>query len=128
MIAPAPLAMPVLVVDDYNIMVRIVRNLLRQLGFQIIDEASDGKTALAKLRQRRYGLVISDWKLKPMGARQLVGAVRGDLFLRDTPVVLMTPAAGNHVARDAGADSYLPAPFDAATLKQRLVTAFGREF
>ncbi|MBI1186811.1 MAG: response regulator [Alphaproteobacteria bacterium] len=128
MIAPAPLTMPVLVVDDYNIMVRIVRNLLRQLGFQNIDEASDGKTALAKLRQRRYGLVISDWKLKPMGAHDLLGAVRADEALKNTPVVLMTPAAGNAVARDAGADSYLPAPFDAATLKQRLVAALGRDF
>ena len=59
-------AMPVLVVDDYNTMVRIIRNLLRQLGFETIDEAVDGSSALAKMRQHRYGLVISDWNMQPM--------------------------------------------------------------
>jgi len=59
-------SMPVLVVDDYNTMIRIIRNLLRQLGFTDIDEASDGEAALARMRTRRYGLVISDWNMEPM--------------------------------------------------------------
>ncbi len=57
------LSMPVLIVDDYNTMVRIIRNLLKQLGFEDIDDASDGSAALAKMRERQYGLVISDWNM-----------------------------------------------------------------
>ena len=59
-------AMPILVVDDYNTMIRIIRNLLRQLGFEDVDAAPDGSTALSKLRDRKYGLVISDWNMEPM--------------------------------------------------------------
>jgi len=60
------LSMPILVVDDYNTMIRIIRNLLKQLGFENIDDASDGASALSKMRGRRYGLVISDWHMEPM--------------------------------------------------------------
>src|SRR5690242_16185689 len=60
------LSMPILVVDDYNTMIRIIRNLLKQLGFEDIDDASDGSAALAKLREKKYGLVISDWNMEPM--------------------------------------------------------------
>ena len=60
------LSMPILVVDDYNTMVRIIRNLLRQLGFSDVDDANDGAAALAKMPAKRYGLVISDWNMEPM--------------------------------------------------------------
>ena len=59
-------SMPVLVVDDYSTMVRIIRNLLHQLGFSDVDDANDGAAALAKMRAKRYGLVISDWNMEPM--------------------------------------------------------------
>jgi two-component system chemotaxis response regulator CheY len=124
-----PLSMPILVVDDYNTMLRIVRNLLRQLGFRHVDEASDAKTALAKMRARPYGLVISDWNMRPMSGLDLVREVRADEKLKDTPVIMITPAVGNNsVPRDAGVNSFLPKPFDAAALKRRLMTVLGQEF
>src|SRR5262247_802363 len=72
------LSMPVLVVDDYNTMVRIIRNLLKQIGFADIDDAGDGASALAKMRARKYGLVISDWNMEPMTGFELLRQVRAD--------------------------------------------------
>jgi len=83
-------AMPVLVVDDYNTMVRIIRNLLRQLGFETIDDASDGVSALAKMRIRKYGLVISDWNMEPMSGYDLLREVRGDPEFAQTPFIMVT--------------------------------------
>ena len=72
------LSMPVLIVDDYNTMIRIIRNLLRQLGFEHVDDAHDGAAALEKMRRRRYGLVISDWNMEPMTGYDLLQRVRAD--------------------------------------------------
>ena len=72
------MSMPVLVVDDYNTMIRIIRNLLKQLGFEDVDDASDGSAALAKLREKKYGLVISDWNMEPMTGYELLKEVRAD--------------------------------------------------
>src|SRR6476659_5717347 len=82
------LSMPILVVDDYQTMVRIIRNLLKQLGFEDVDDASDGTTALAKLKQKKYGLVISDWNMEPMTGYELLRHVREDENLRAMPVAL----------------------------------------
>ena len=71
-------SMPILVVDDYQTMVRIIRNLLKQLGFENVDEASDGSEALGKMRERRYGLIISDWNMQPMTGYDLLKQVRSD--------------------------------------------------
>ncbi len=60
------MSMPVLVVDDYQTMIRIIKNLLKQLGFENVDEASDGKAALEKMQAAKFGLVISDWNMEPM--------------------------------------------------------------
>ena len=68
----------ILVVDDYQTMVRIIRNLLKQLGFENVDEASDGSEALAKMREKRYGLIISDWNMQPMTGYELLKQVRAD--------------------------------------------------
>src|SRR4051794_11524967 len=70
------LSMSVLVVDDYNTMIRIIRNLLKQLGFQNIDDASDGSAALNKMRTKKYGLIISDWNMEPMTGYDLLREVR----------------------------------------------------
>ena len=70
------LSMPILVVDDYSTMIRIIRNLLKQLGFENVDEASDGSAALAKMQTKRYGLVISDWNMEPMTGYDLLKVVR----------------------------------------------------
>src|ERR1044071_5282265 len=76
------MSMPVLVVDDYNTMIRIIRNLLKQLGFEDVDDASDGSAALAKMREKKYGLVISDWNMEPMTGYELLKEVRAADLLR----------------------------------------------
>src|ERR1700716_4685944 len=84
------LSMPVLVVDDYNTMIRIIRNLLKQIGFQDIDDAADGSAALARMRHKQYGLVISDWNMEPMTGYELLKEVRADDQLRTTPFIMVT--------------------------------------
>src|SRR2546429_4055111 len=84
------LSMPVLVVDDYNTMIRIIRNLLKQLGFDNIDDASDGSEALNKMRGKKYGLVISDWNMEPMTGYDLLKEVRADPNLATTPFIMIT--------------------------------------
>ncbi|MGE0045505.1 MAG: response regulator [Hyphomonadaceae bacterium] len=121
------MTMPILVVDDYNTMVRIVRNLLRQLGFQNVDEASDGKTALAKMRSRAYGLVISDWRVGAQAGDDLVREVRADERLKNTPVLMLTQAEGNGET-SARAENTLAKPFNAQQLKKRLAALLGEEF
>jgi len=81
-------SIPVLVVDDYSTMVRIIRNLLRQLGFADVDDAPDGAAALAKMHAKRYGLVISDWNTEPMTGFDLLRQVRGDPELGETPFIM----------------------------------------
>jgi two-component system chemotaxis response regulator CheY len=82
-------SMPVLVVDDYSTMVRIIRNLLRQIGIADVDDAQDGTTALEKLHTRRYGLVISDWNMEPMTAYDLLRHVRADPGLGEIPFIMV---------------------------------------
>ena len=84
------LSMPVLVVDDYSTMIRIIRNLLKQLGFENIDDASDGSAALNKMRGKKYGLVISDWNMEPMTGYDLLREVRADPNLATTPFIMIT--------------------------------------
>src|SRR5437763_11632732 len=82
-------SMSVLVVDDYNTMIRIIRNLLKQLGFENIDDASDGSAALNKMRGKKYGLVISDWNMEPMTGYDLLREVRADPNLATTPFIMI---------------------------------------
>src|ERR1041385_8344976 len=112
------LAEPVLVVDDYNTMIRIIRNLLRQLGFADIDDASDGATALAKMRDKRYGLVISDWNMQPMTGYDLLREIRGDPKLATTPFIMVTAESKTDnvvAAKRAGVNNYIVKPFNAQT-------------
>jgi two-component system chemotaxis response regulator CheY len=121
------MTMPILIVDDYNTMIRILRNLLRQLGFSQIDEACDGTAALAKMRARDYGLVISDTHMSPMGGLELLQRVRADERTRATPFVVIADDAdqGKEAERSAGASAYLVKPFSAHALKDRLVPVIG---
>jgi len=117
------LSIPVLVVDDYNTMVRIVCNLLKQLGFEHIDDANDGTAALAKLRTRRYGLVISDWNMEPMTGYDLLKAMRADPTLADTPFIMVTAESKTDnviAAKKAGVSNYIVKPFNAQTLKSKI--------
>jgi two-component system chemotaxis response regulator CheY len=121
--------MPVLVVDDYNTMIRIIRNLLKQLGFMDIDDASDGSAALEKLRQRRYGLVISDWNMEPMTGYELLQEVRADPKLTEIPFIMVTAESKTEnviAAKKAGVSNYIVKPFNADTLKNKIDSVFLR--
>jgi len=120
-------SMPVLIVDDYNTMIRIIRNLLRQLGFEHIDDASDGSAALNKMRSRQYGLVISDWNMEPMTGYDLLQEVRSDPGLSRTPFIMVTAESKTEnviAAKRAGVSNYIVKPFNAQTLKSKIDAVF----
>ena len=120
--------MSILIVDDYKTMLRIIRNLLKQLGFNNVDEATDGSMALQKLRDKDYGMVISDWNMEPMTGIQLLREVRADARLKSMPFIMITAEskAENVVAaKEAGVNNYIVKPFNAATLKTKLTSVLG---
>src|SRR3974390_2952248 len=121
------LSMPVLVVDDYNTMIRIIRNLLKQIGFQDIDDAADGSAALTKMREKRYSLIISDWNMEPMTGYELLKEVRQDPGLAQTPFIMVTAESKtDHViaAKRAGVNNYIVKPFNAQTLMSKIEAVF----
>ncbi|MGH6881149.1 MULTISPECIES: response regulator [Hypericibacter] len=120
--------MPILIVDDYKTMLRIIRNLLKQLGFDNVEEATDGSMALTKLRDKGFSLVISDWNMEPMTGIQLLREVRADSKLKDLPFIMITAESKSEnviAAKEAGVSNYIVKPFNAATLKQKLTTILG---
>ena len=120
--------MNILIVDDYKTMLRIIRNLLKQLGFNNVDEATDGSMALQKLRDKEYGLVISDWNMEPMTGIQLLREVRADAKLKALPFIMITAESKTEnviAAKEAGVNNYIVKPFNAATLKTKLATVIG---
>lgn len=120
------MTMPILIVDDYNTMIRIVRNLLRQLGFSNIDEASDGRTALAKMQTKDYALVISDSTMAPMTGLELLQRVRANDRTKQTPFVIVANDTGEGAeAEGREASSYIVKPFNAQSLKSKLVPVIG---
>lgn len=115
--------MNILIVDDYKTMLRIIRNLLRQLDFNNVDEATDGAQALAMLRSGSYGLVISDWNMQPMTGLQLLQEVRADAKLRNLPFIMITAESKTEnviAAKQAGVSNYIVKPFNAETLKEKI--------
>jgi len=115
-------SIPVLVVDDYATMVRIIRNLLKQIGFADVDHANDGSTALAKMHEKHYGLVISDWNMEPMTGYDLLRQVRADPELGTTPFIMVTAESKTEnviAARKTGVNNYIVKPFNAQTLKTK---------
>ena len=120
--------MNVLIVDDYKTMLRILRNLLRQLNFHNVDEANNGAEALKKLREEKFGLVISDWNMEPMAGIQLLREVRHDPQLKSIPFVMITAESKSEnviAAKEAGVSNYIVKPFNAETLKAKLVSVLG---
>jgi two-component system chemotaxis response regulator CheY len=108
-------------------MIRIIRNLLRQLGFDDIDDASDGSVALAKLRDKRYGLVISDWNMEPMTGYELLKQVRSDPQLNAIPFIMVTAESKTEnviAAKQAGVSNYIVKPFNADTLRNKIEAVF----
>jgi two-component system, chemotaxis family, chemotaxis protein CheY len=119
---------PVLVVDDYQTMIRIIRNLLKQLGFENVDEAADGAEALAKMRTTKYGLVISDWNMEPMTGYELLREVRADEILKPTPFIMVTAESKTEnviAAKKAGVNNYIVKPFNVQTLKTKMASVLG---
>ncbi|MDJ0948484.1 MAG: response regulator [Alphaproteobacteria bacterium] len=120
--------MQILIVDDYKTMLRIVRNLLKQLGFENVDEATDGSAALQKLREKSYGLVISDWNMEPMTGLQLLREVRSDDELKEMPFIMVTAESKSEnvvAAKEAGVSNYIVKPFNAETLKSKISSVLG---
>jgi two-component system, chemotaxis family, chemotaxis protein CheY len=120
--------MSVLIVDDYKTMLRIIRNLLKQIGFENVDDAADGAEALERLREKEYGLVISDWNMEPMTGFELLKEVRADDKMRKTPFIMVTAESKTDnvvAAKQAGVDNYIVKPFNAETLKSKLAAVLG---
>jgi len=120
-------SMPILIVDDYATMIRILRNLLGQLGFENVDDASDGSGALTKLRARKYALVISDWNMEPMTGYDLLREMRADPGLAATPFIMVTAESKTEnvlAAKKAGVNNYIVKPFNAQTLQNKIEAVF----
>ena len=120
--------MNILIVDDYKTMLRIMRNLLKQLNFSNVDEASDGAMALEKLRGKNYGLVISDWNMEPMTGLQLLKEVRADDRLKSMPFIMVTAESKSEnviAAKQAGVSNYIVKPLNADTLKGKMSSVLG---
>lgn len=116
-----------LVVDDFSTMRRIVRNLLKELGYANVDEAEDGAIALQKLKNQSFGFVISDWNMPNMDGLSLLQAIRADATLKSLPVLMVTAEAKKEniiAAAQAGASGYVVKPFTAGTLDEKLNKIF----
>ncbi|UXY14601.1 chemotaxis response regulator CheY [Chitiniphilus purpureus] len=116
-----------LVVDDFSTMRRIVRNLLKELGFSNVEEAEDGQVALHKLKNTPYDFVVTDWNMPNMTGIELLRAIRGDAQLKHLPVLMVTAEAKKEniiEAATAGASGYIVKPFTAATLDEKLKKIF----
>jgi two-component system chemotaxis response regulator CheY len=125
---PINKAMPILIVDDYKTMLRIVRGLLNQLGFNNIDEATDGTMAYDMVQKKQYGLVVSDWNMEPMSGFEFLKLVRSNPATQRLPFIMVTAESKTEniiAAKQAGVSNYIVKPFNAATLKQKLEAVFG---
>jgi two-component system, chemotaxis family, chemotaxis protein CheY len=121
--------MNILIVDDYKTMLRIIRNLLKQIGFENVEEATDGTMAIEKLKEKNYGLVISDWNMEPMSGFDLLKNVRADEKYKTVPFILITAeskAENVAAAVKAGVSNYIVKPFNAETLKSKLTAVLGQ--
>lgn len=121
--------MKILVVDDFSTMRRIIKNLLKDLGFTNVQEADDGSTALPMLQQGDFDFVVTDWNMPGMQGIDLLRAVRADDSLKHLPVLMVTAEAKKEqivAAAQAGVNGYVVKPFTAATLKEKLEKIFER--
>lgn len=121
------LKIKVLIVDDFSTMRRIVKNILKQIGYSDIEEAEDGNCALARLRQGGFGLVVSDWNMPNMTGLELLKAIRADSVLNNIPVLMVTAEAKKENVIDAiqaGVNNYVVKPFTAVALKEKIEKIF----
>lgn len=120
--------MNILIVDDYQTMLRIIKNLLKQLGFQNIDEASNGQQALEMFKAKSYHLIISDWNMEPMSGLDLLKSIRGGNDNAQIPFIMITAESKTEnvvAAKQAGVNNYIVKPFNAETLKTKLTSVLG---
>lgn len=120
---------PVLIVDDFSTMRKIIRHLLVQIGFTQIEEAADGAEALKKMRRNPVNLVFTDWNMVPMSGLDLVREMKADEKLQSTPLIMITSEARYEsvkAAKDVGVSNFIVKPFNAETLKRKIETALGR--
>ncbi len=121
--------MKILIVDDFSTMIRIVKNLLRDLGFNNTSEADDGQTALPMLKSGSFDFLVTDWNMPGMDGLALLKEVRADENLSDMPVLMVTAEAKREqivVAAEAGVNGYVVKPFTAITLKEKINKIFER--
>lgn len=121
--------MRILVVDDFSTMRRIVRNLLKELGFVNVEEAEDGAAALQKLQNGTFEFVVTDWNMPNMDGLQLLKAIRSAPTLQHLPVLMITAEAKREniiAAAQAGASGYIVKPFTAATLAEKVQKIFDK--
>lgn len=121
-------SLPILVVDDHATIVRILKNLLKQIGFTNVEEAQDGGLALARMREKPFGLVISDWYMEPMSGLELVREMRKDEMLKETPFIMVSAESKGErvmIAKESGVDNYIVKPFNAVTLKSKIAAVLG---
>ncbi len=124
---PADLNMKILVVDDMSTMRRIVKNILKQLGFANMEEAENGQEALAKLRADSYGFVVSDWNMPVMAGIEMLRAIRADETLKHIPVLMVTAEAQKEnliEAIQAGVNNYIVKPFTAEVMQEKIGKIF----
>jgi len=120
--------MKIMIVDDYKTMLRILRNLLKQLNFLKVEEATDGAMALEMLRKNTFGMVISDWSMEPMTGIQLLREVRSDDRLKHLPFIMITESGKSEnvfAAKEAGVSNYIVKPFNAEILKTKMLSVLG---
>jgi len=121
---------PILIVDDYATMLKIVRSLLRQLGYENVDDAPNGAAALEMVAAKKYALVISDWNMEPMTGYELLIKMRQSEANAETPFIMVTAESKVEnivAARKAGVSNYLVKPFNAVTLKAKIDQVFGKQ-
>ena len=120
--------MQILIVDDYNTMLKILENLLKQLGFRNVDSAMDGAEALNKLNSSKFDFVISDWNMEPMTGIELLREVRANEKLKHLPFIMVTAESKTEnvvAAQKAGVSNYIVKPFNAETLKGKMASVIG---
>lgn len=126
---PADPNMKILVVDDMSTMRRIVKNILKQLGFSNMEEAENGQEALQKLRTEPYGFVVSDWNMPVMPGIEMLRAIRADEKLKHIPVLMVTAEAQKEnliEAIQAGVNNYIVKPFTAETMQEKISKIFNK--
>jgi two-component system, chemotaxis family, chemotaxis protein CheY len=125
---PVDKNMPILIIDDYKTMLKIVRGLLNQLGFNNIDEASDGSMAWNMMQEKPYKLLLCDWNMEPMNGLDLLKKIRADAKFKAMPFIMVTAETKSEnilIAKQAGVNNYIVKPFNLATLKTKMSAVIG---